>query len=765
MPKLCVYRDPGIIQLLQGEIDLLDWNPVKQVFHKSSGIHPLVEMIISIIELHQFLSTLSLRIFAFVLPSGNATNWIKEVLKILIKIQTIMGDVYIVILKEFGQLNRLVEDNNQDNHIKERHKYSGLGCVNIPVGPLPPPYYFIMRPPLPTLKVNQICPMDKDGKIWPIVNEKKEVVYNESVPIDGNGCVASNEVNNVIHNAVRVGFDKLVPLCSILENGEVYTSGRCVDIDNISSSIAHKAGDMIPLSFVKIKECTSTSKPNFCNKQSIRVVYGTKSKGENSVIYNETYDPEIVNCDESPAADICQTIWGVNTGDFKDLVVDFNGQVENEYNLVSQNSSSSNLVDNNKTYSVFAKITRKDEEIELDKNTYSQDPENICVYETSQNILVGCVPRGMAPKPSVSSCDQDPKCIENTPMTPKMRVKIAITEEESPNRTYFTEGIVGVLNYYDNKSNTQSPDESKYKLNLAGFDYDTMVTDENFVQLPFNQDKGEPNVSTKYGVYKDNIYPYNPDGTENPDAVYLYGLEYMNGQYVSGGTYICLKDIKMDNCQQDTKICVLTKLVDEEGNPCVEETVTEHKCRVSVLPKDRIIPNIDSLTPYLKDNEYFDNKQMVENGYCQLVKENTDPATETMNPVAKYNTKKCVSRDKTPIELNLCTKVTSSECKAITEYNAQWPNTEVGKEATGTCIKNPSMSMRRKCIFDRDSNKAVFEKIDPEKGKISSYANLNQYSVSVTNNGNRLDRFLLSNGNITHFIPKDSIKHALNDRS
>ena len=73
---------------------------------------------------------------------------------------------------------------------------------------MPPPYYFIMRPPLPTLKVNQICPMDKDGKIWPIVNEKKEVVYNESVPIDGNGCVASNEVNNVIHNAVRVGFDK-----------------------------------------------------------------------------------------------------------------------------------------------------------------------------------------------------------------------------------------------------------------------------------------------------------------------------------------------------------------------------------------------------------------------------------------------------------------------------------------------------------------------------------------------------------------------------
>ena len=65
-----------------------------------------------------------------------------------------------------------------------------------------------------------------------------------------------------------------------------------------------------------------------------------------------------------------------------------------------------------------------------------------------------------------------------------------------------------------------------------------------------------------------NIFPVNSNGSVNTNAIYLYGLEYINNQYYVGGKRACLKNRDLDKCPKNETLCVLTNLVNSDTVNC-----------------------------------------------------------------------------------------------------------------------------------------------------------------------------------------------------
>ena len=103
-------------------------------------------------------------------------------------------------------------------------------------------------------------------------------------------------------------------------------------------------------------------------------------------------------------------------------------------------------------------------------------------------------------------------------------------------------------------------------INLAGNTFESFVTDDSFVVRPFSG-PNSPNPSSLFGRYQDNIPPVSGQ-TINEDAVYLSGLEYINGQYHVGGKYACLSGSDSTKCPQNPKMCVLSKLLNKNIVQC-----------------------------------------------------------------------------------------------------------------------------------------------------------------------------------------------------
>ena len=68
-------------------------------------------------------------------------------------------------------------------------------------------------------------------------------------------------------------------------------------------------------------------------------------------------------------------------------------------------------------------------------------------------------------------------------------------------------------------------------------------------------------------MYQDNILLFD-GGLENDDAVYIKGLEYINGSYHLEGKYACLTSINGKRCPDDVEMCVLTKLLNKDTVRC-----------------------------------------------------------------------------------------------------------------------------------------------------------------------------------------------------
>ncbi|MFU7502699.1 MAG: hypothetical protein ACE1S7_04550 [Candidatus Tisiphia sp.] len=88
--------------------------------------------------------------------------------------------------------------------------------------------------------------------------------------------------------------------------------------------------------------------------------------------------------------------------------------------------------------------------------------------------------------------------------------------------------------------------------------------------MPFSGKKSM-NPLTIYGNYKKDKIPYDAKtGIPTTDAVYLKGLEYINGKYIQGATHGCLQLKDIDKCIPgvNNTNCVLARLLESDTVDC-----------------------------------------------------------------------------------------------------------------------------------------------------------------------------------------------------
>lgn len=720
-PKLCLYRDPAFMSVKEGlSIDFMDLDPNHQSMHKTDKVHPVVEVIIFFLsiasEAGSSLADMIGSLFSLLDngEEGETTfgSVMKDIFSFVGEVISWVGDLIKKFLEEIGQINRAVDDK----------KY---GCVNLPMGPYPPPFCEKVAPFFQVAEVQDICVTGSDGAPVKSVSNAQ--------------CHVSTLRNNYIRNSVRVGYENLVPLC---KNGEdPNATDKCVEIENIGAFSSSKGMHVSTARRDIIKPCSKAAPGAPCVKSMIqhscsvssngcqdgfRIVYGHNLGGV--VTPKSYYRDDIPDCPSSGSA-VCQEIWGINRGEFVDISLTFPSN-QSAYD-VSPLVHNFTLVDKGGRTAYFnSSIVRV-----ANFNSqfgFTQDPNQICVFEGE--FVVGCRDRALIFKPNVYECGSSPNpaiTCSSSYFVPKFIVSYIAGSDS-------TTALIEPESVYN-------PGGINNKINLAGNTFESFVTDDSFIVKPFSG-PNVPNPSSLFGTYQDNVPPVSGT-TINEDAVYLSGLEYINGKYHVGGKYACLSGSDSTKCPQNPKMCVLAKLLNKNtvscstffsksishggiklcnaaqttsctvidslprisgGNIPIRSCAENIKCydgsvelcQISNDPADRINPS-PSLGSTLGDDQYYNT--VVDGPY----------PTSPSSSAARYDDNNEGVRDKTPVELGLCVAIPQGSCPAENSPNidtgfATWPAAALNQKVSGTCMSNRipkrnQSDLVRQCVANPDT--------------------------------------------------------------
>jgi len=717
-PKLCLYKDPAFFSSEDG-FDVMDLDPNKQSYHKTAEIHPVVRVIIFFIDnistFAQSPFTLISSLFGLMDDGeeGETTfgSVMSDIFSFLGKIIEWVGNAIIEFLKAIGQINRAVNE-------------EVYGCVNLPMGPFPPPYCSTVAPFFQVANTQYICHIGEDG--LPIQStENRE-------------CVVSTLRNNYIHNSIRVGYEHFVPLCT--KGEDPMTTDKCVVIKNLDSFALASAFHSLTARRDIIKPCASAASGEPCVQSMIqhscsvssngcqdgfRVVYSTTVGGTTSA--RSYFRDDIDDCPSSTSA-TCQKVWGINTGEFADKNVTFD-PAEDAYNIRPLIESFT-LLDKSKREAFFTATMVRISGFNT-QYKFTQEPNQFCVFEGDQ--VVGCLNRAPVPRPLISECKSGvgPGSCTSTYFAPKFIVSYNSTYRNSADpldtSTDSTSALIEPLSVYNSSGAISTV------VNLAGDEFESFVTDDTFKVKPFSG-PNSPNPSSVIGVYQNNILPV-VGTTVNEDAVYLSGLEYINDKYHLGGKYACLASPNAPRCPANPKLCVKAKLLNKDtvlcsvftsknalhgglglcssacpaidsmpkiggGTVTIRQCADNKKCydgtvelcQVSNLVSDRVDP-IAGLGRELSDSQYYNTS--VSSDYAG------SPGVYGVN----YDTNAHGIRDKTAVELGLCSEIPQGTCAEQTDYSkdngyAYWPSVNSGLDSNGTCQPNwsPVSPLVRKCI-------------------------------------------------------------------
>lgn len=724
-PKLCAYLDPAFIGTgSQGvDVDFLDLDPNRQTFHKTSDLHPVVKVMIFFIDIATQAAQAPAQLISGLISmiangTGGETTVSKTLGAMFESVSWLMeffANIVTSMLKSIGQINRVVSTNN-------------YGCVDIPMGPFPPPCCPTLNPLSQLAFVQRICETGSNG--LPVASTSAKE------------CVVSKLRNNFIYNSIRITFDNFVPLC---KNGEnPLQTDKCVTIDNLSSFSVATAMHIVTAKRDVLKPCNKAAPgepcvrsktPHTCSvtqngcEDGFRVVYGVKVK--NQITPKPYYRDDLANCDGSNATVVCQDIWGVNLGEFVDVPLQF-PSVQNPSDIlpIAQTVSLKSKAGNTVTFN--ASIVRNS----VDNTTFNfrQTPRSMCVFDP--NRLVGCIDRAPFVKPNVYSCSSNFGGLSCT--SDYFQPKLIISGQSGSD---VTNAVVTPLSTYS----TSTGVVSYSSVNIGGINFDSFVTDDTEIKKPFSGTKS-PTPSSVYGNYKNNASPLNPDGTANTSAVYLNGLEYINGKYFRGGTQVCLEQTNTDKCPTDTTKCVLTNLQNRDLVSCktyfqklplyqglqlCDATFTS--CTdVESIPKKTgtgagiTIRKCNSGTKYCYTSANSQAVCVVTNILAHRQTPNTsygkvipDSQFYDINgsPGLSYDQDLYALRDKTAYEQNLCVAIPQPTCASVIEANATWPSVAVGALSTGTCQVGFSVGsvMQRYCLVN-SNNKTFFLETLPNMG-------------------------------------------------
>lgn len=582
-PKLCAYVDPGLVNILSEKgvnTDLLDWKPNSQPLHKTNTLHPVIAVLVWLFDegtpnISKMLGTLLESTGADKVPNIKV---FEVILKTIGQLIEKFHDLVKLLLEQIGSLNSVVEDEK-------------LGCVEIPLGPYPPPYCPTLEFIIPTPTISPICSKkNADGKFKQISQDP---------------CVVSRLNNNIINNVVRISLDNLVPLCKDA-NIDSPKTDQCVTITpySLSPKDIHAKTEQRDT----IKPCPDTTGSGFCVKTTIplkcsvtapdigcqdgfRVVYGQKI-GDTIKQY-DYYVDDLVDCNSSDASGktACQLVWGINTGEFIDVPLPFL-PTEGPYDILSLKKTGISLQDNHniaapvvRNFAVaIARNTLPDPDI---TSSLPRDPKSICVSEDGE--LVGCVKRvldGYVMK--AYSCDNSPdprlQCSTKKYFTPEFIAALEVLDKDGK-KINSTSRVVAPLTV--NTIPKLPPGTTEKVINLAGLQFSSFmafISDDTseYIAIPFSSsDTHLLNPLTRYGDYEEfqgNKIPIDRQTMRPMNAGrYLTGLEYKNGQYIHGGTHACLQPKDMVKCTpgnypdsnppQEAN-CVLTKLLETDIVDC-----------------------------------------------------------------------------------------------------------------------------------------------------------------------------------------------------
>ena len=392
--KLCAYDDPGLIQGLFNlgtrgdEADFFDIDPNSQPVHEGGkGSNPVMDALQVSLSLitngPAFSATFGKAVVGMISGTGLDISFLNPVIDFICKLVSFFGNAFADLIKQYLQINRVVKGN--------------LGCVNIPLGPYPPPYCDSIPKGKPTPITFAICRQYADK-----VEEPSKT--NNCILSDGSG---SNR-NNIIHNTIRVAFQNLIQLCKPNEIGPI---DSCVKIQRAySPKQLHDKNDVIatcPGNFVD--PCVEISQEmrksiNFY-LQTARVVYGIDPYGDGKVRRMDYYpdvsysnqNPSILPTNKSQVA-----VWGIDAANFQDITVDLSGKAiayhdddkQHFSSLDAERITNTTVVDSSYNQRKFTAVVVLDP-----KNTkpqyQDQSMTEICVYEEvgTEQRKIGCQSR------------------------------------------------------------------------------------------------------------------------------------------------------------------------------------------------------------------------------------------------------------------------------------------------------------------------------------------------------------------------------------
>ena len=757
-PKLCAYSDPGLVNLVSAtgvHIDPFDWNPVSQPLHKTTALSPIIKVLIFLLDQNMSGATLLAQLMEMIgaedIPGLNLLYTILQAIGMIFELFTTLVEE---VLRAVGSLNGSV-----DNYL--------FGCVELPFGPFPPPYCPKIAPFVPTPSTNLICSNKRtDGSGF----------FDQSTTIAP--CVVSKTPNNIVHNTVRVGFDDLIPLCKGGENP--LETDKCVSLLNfpISAKAYHTTTaqrDMIRpcTSPTDNSVCVNTKIAHTCNisdsslngcQEGFRIVYAQKTAGRS--VPTSYFNDDLVDCNASGAqnATICQEVWGVNVGQFVDVPIAFpviQGQTANDLMSLQREVSLHDSEDRARRFVVS--IVRAPTSNNTFDPPFLQDPKYICV--TEGNSLVGCEER-VENGYRISTYDclssyNGVSCLSNSYYTPQFIASIEAIEKLPDGTEKVTNSTTTVVSPLSvNSSPKPAAGQIEAIVNLAGYEFSSFMADiqtspSKYTAAPFSG-ANSLNPLTIHGTYKDGQKPYESSGKPTKGAVYLHGLEYVNGQYIQGGNAGCLQPKNAERCLpsiNDTN-CVLANLLEispvgtspsggcknfRTKNPsiricnasdaayCSTSTLWQdikiyqcknsstswscyeniknpgvEVCRPSMDTVNRVVPS-PSLGPVINNTG--------QNYAIQMNPDGTYPFSEDLQSV----------RDKTSQELGLCVTVPPLFCPPITNASAStghatWPRGEIGELVTGVCApgyvpKDFNNPPQRYCLSNAETKTVAFESL------------------------------------------------------
>lgn len=782
-PKLCAYSDPGLVNLISdtgGHLDPMDWNATKQPLHQTNKLHPLVKVLIFLIDTAQSLSIP--QILEKLLNQINADeipglNVLQSIIEGIGKIAELFSSILKSTLETLGSLNIAVDD----------YKF---GCVQLPLGPFPPPYCPKLAQFITSPKTQSICYKKKDGIFVQSSNEP---------------CVVSKLNNNIVNNVIRISLDNLVPLCKNGQNPQ--ETDKCVVLQNLGLFSSAKAIHIATAQRDAIKKCSNSSDTNVCVNTKIkftcnvvqngcedgfRIVYAQKI-GDHSTP-SGYYVDDLPDCGSSDANNTttCQEIWGINSGEFIDIAVAFPKIQSQEISDLSMLTTKFTLKDNNGTERPFvAAITRSTFLDNSLTEPFIREPKDICITEGSE--LIGCEKRVSSGYEILTyNCGGISSiiCPNDSYYTPQF-----IASMRAINGNDSTSSVVTPLSISSNPK--PSVNEVESLINLAGYDFTSFMADistDTYNAIPFFG-VNAINPLTSYGQYKDGKKPYDAiTGKPIDNAVYLKGIEYINGKYIQGASHGCLQLKNIDKCVPtiNNSNCVLAKLLENDTVDCEifksKSAEPQYQNLRLCQANDTNCSLVDSIPGLERVNSgitiykcgtsksiiCYKNNNKADTEVCSISQntENRVDPSPFLGPIINktdqhyivntgsdgsfgYDQKLYAIRDKTSQELGFCTSIPVPKCSAITiptsdTGNATWSETAIGELSQGTCKQgwvaiDPNKPLERYCLSNIKNKVIEFEPLASDVGCKKNQGLSFKYST-----------------NLPIYIPDNDIPHTEN---